>query len=719
MTSMQSSSHRLIALLLLAMLGMMACFINPAQAQTNALTGAPLNVPATLVAERDRAEPGKRLTLAFLMQPKQGWHGYWSNPGDAGVGQTFEWTLPTGVRVVGEPRYPVPETLLIAGIMNYVYEGEYAVLVDLAVDAGIAPGTELPIRVASNWLSCTREVCVPEADELAITLTAGAGGKADARFDAFRAALPRPLGSEASYQVKDGLFRLSVPFPAGAAIERPYFFIDQDGVLEYSAPQAVFRDGDRLIIETKARKDNAQPISGILKTGEHRGLILSAAAGEVTGGGSAIPAGGGDGSNGNGGGDEDGKAPLGLLIGALGGAILGGLLLNLMPCVFPILSLKAISLAKAGGEETAARRDALAYTAGVVLVATALGALLLALRASGAAVGWAFQLQDVRVIFLLLVLVTAIALNLAGLFEIPSLAIGSRAAQSGGVAGSFWTGALAAFVATPCTGPFMAAALGATIVLPPVAALFIFAGLGIGLALPFLALAFIPALRNRLPKPGPWLDRFRKVMAVPMFLTALALVWLLARQVSADGLAIALGGTLIVALLLWIYGNGQRQGAGRGWWTAGGAVAALVAAALLLPTATASTASKQDALDTAILPAEPFSETRLAELRAANQPVFAYFTADWCLTCKANEATAIQREETAQAFASADVAVLEGDWTQPDPEISRFLESHGRNGVPLYLWYAPGREPEILPQILSVATLTGLVAEPSRTASLR
>jgi thiol:disulfide interchange protein len=401
-----------------------------------------------------------------------------------------------------------------------------------------------------------------------------------------------------------------------------------------------------------------------------------------------------------------------LLFLALGGALLGGLLLNLMPCVFPILSLKAISLAKAGGNETEVRRDALAYTAGVVLVATALGAILLGLRASGAAVGWAFQLQDPRIIFVLLALVTAIGLNLAGLFELPNLNFGNKLTKKDGAAGSFWTGALAAFVATPCTGPFMAAALGATIVLPPIAALVIFAGLGVGLALPFLLLAFVPAIRNRLPKPGPWLDGFRKAMAVPMFLTSIGLIWLLGRQIGTDALGLSLVFLLTVSLILWWFGGGQIKGLSRGALTSAAMVAAISGAIIALPGEEAMNSQKLANTSTATLPSEAFSETRLSELRASGQPVFAYFTADWCITCKANEAAAIQRTETADVFAAANVAVLMGDWTRPDPEISRFLEKHGRAGVPLYLYYAPGKEPVILPQILTVATLTDLVTNP-------
>lgn len=699
-----SIANLLLALLFLAL-------AQPAHAQ-NKLGATELNVPARLVAESQQVQAGQSVTLAFVMEPKPTWHGYWENPGDAGIGMSFDWELPAGV-TAGKPQFPVPDTLLISGIMNYIYKGDYAVLVNIVVSENTPLGS-LPISVKSEWLACTDEICVPEQDELSITLQVvgkDAAVSLNNAFNAYREALPRPLGSQATFSANNDVFRLSIPLPSSIAIDKPYFYIKEDGIVDYAAEQKVNRDGDRLIIETIARGDTLDSISGVLKIGDKMGFSLDAIKGDVVMAGTPIE---GDGSGNFTGGD--GQNNTSLLILALGGAIIGGLLLNLMPCVFPILSLKAISLAKAGGDESVVRRDALAYTAGVVIVATALGAILLGLRASGAAVGWAFQLQDPRIIFVLLALVTAIAFNLAGMFELPNISMGSKLTEKEGPAGSFWTGALAAFVATPCTGPFMAAALGATIILPPVAALLIFAGLGIGLALPFLLIAFVPAIRKRLPKPGAWLDSFRKIMAIPMFLTAIGLIWLLGRQIGTDALSLTLMFILGVALLLWWYGAGQLKGAARGLATTGAILVAIAGGIFVLPDDEQMTVQQQAAAATETLPSEPFSEARLAELRAANQPVFAYFTADWCITCKANEAAAVQRQETADAFEAGNIAVLMGDWTRPDPVISKFLEKHGRAGVPLYLYYAPGQEPVILPQILTVGTLTDLVNTPAETA---
>ncbi|MDQ4087140.1 MAG: thioredoxin family protein, partial [Pseudomonadota bacterium] len=495
-------------------------------------------------------------------------------------------------------------------------------------------------------------------------------------------ALPRPLSSVARFQWSSGRFRLSVPLPASTAAEGAYFFPLTDGALAYGAEQEVTRNGDTLVIETDAGGRQPSSVEGVLRLADGSGLSLAARPGTV-------PAAAGQGAF--------------AIFAALAGAVFGGLLLNVMPCVFPILSLKALSLARAAGDEAGARREALAYAAGAVAICLALGGAVLALRAAGISAGWAFQLQDPRVILLLLLLMTAISLNLAGLFELPSIGIGGRLASGGGWGGAFWTGALAAFVATPCTGPFMAAALGAALLLPLPAALAVFAGLGLGLALPFLILGFVPAARRLLPRPGPWMTRLRHLLSVPMFLTALGLAWVLGRQLGVDGMAIGLAAALALALTLWWIG--RRRGDGRFLLRLAPAVLAVAAGLLLLPVGGEGQAAASPPAG------EPFSEARLAALRREGRPVFAYFTADWCLTCKVNETTVLQREDVSRAFLEDNVAVLVGDWTGGDAAIGRFLASQGRSGVPLYIYYAPGRPPEILPQLLTVSRVVSLTQQ--------
>lgn len=682
--------------LMKTVIGMIAAFFCLMPVYASAQIPRENAITAELVSDTSAPGPDMTFTVAILMQPDPGWHGYWLNPGEAGFPDSFEWNLPEGM-TIGELRYPVPERLTISGIMNYVYNGDYALLADITV----SPDIDLPelsrftIQASGQWLACTDQVCVPESGDVSLELFFGGNEVVDDRFYDFRQRLPRPLGSEAVFEIVDETLRIGIPFPQSAAISRPYFFAQTSRVLDYSAAQTITRNGDMLVIEVSADSDAALVgrIEGLLKIGQHDGLSLTAMPGDVPEAGAPVS-------------DEPMNssvmtADIGTILLALGGAILGGLLLNIMPCVFPILSLKALSLVKAGGEERAVRRDALAYTAGVVIVCLGLGAALLALRASGVTAGWAFQLQDPRMILFLLLLVTAIALNLAGLFYLPSISGGGRFADRDGATGSFFTGALAAFVATPCTGPFMGAALGAALIVPTAAALAIFAGLGIGLALPFLILAYIPAFRAKLPKPGPWMEGFRHLMAIPMFLTALALGWVLGRQSGVDGLMLGIAAALGIALMLWWAGNRQVAGK-RAWLPIIPAILLTLGALAIVPTSAPAQA------DAALLNAEPFTEVRLEELRREGTPVFVYFTADWCITCKANEAGAISREVVANHFKSRNIAVLVGDWTNGDPVIGRFLERHGRSGVPLYLYYAPGVEPEILPQILTVGMLTEL-----------
>jgi len=339
----------------------------------------------------------------------------------------------------------------------------------------------------------------------------------------------------------------------------------------------------------------------------------------------------------------------------------------------------------------------------VVLVCAALGAALLGLRAAGSLAGWAFQLQDARVIAGLLLLVLAIGLNLAGLFELPVLSGGGSLAGKGGKTGAFWTGALAAFVATPCAGPFLGVALGAAVVLPAAEAMAIFVGLGLGLALPFLLLGFVPAVRRWLPRPGAWMDTFRHILAVPMLLTALGLAWVLGRQVGVNGMTVGLAASLLLALGLWWAGRRQIAFKTGAWWPALVALIAAGAVVATMPREAPKAAAAAEAGTVA------FDEAKLDQLRKDGKPVFLYFTADWCLTCKVNEKAAIERTEVTKAFADKHVVVMVGDWTRGDPAISRFLASHGRSGVPFYLFYpAGGGEPHELPQILTPGLLAGL-----------
>ena len=655
---------------------------SPGMAESAPTPGA-IHLPMRLVAESEAPAAGGHTTLAIVATPEKGWHGYWKNGGDAGLPTEAHWALPKGVSA-GELRYPVPGRLKIAGLMNYVYERPFTLLVDLSIPAGLAKGTPLPVTVKLDYLVCTDTICVPESQTLSTKLTVGDGAVAPAtraEFDRWRAALPRPLGGDGVIETQGKQVRIAVPLPASVAVRDVYFYPERSGIIDHAAPQVMTRSGDQLILAMPAAAvPTPGPVSGVLSIGEGQGLSFAAKPGAIAGASGSADHG------------------FGAIALAFLGAVLGGLLLNIMPCVFPILSLKALSLAKGGGDERHARTEALAYTAGVVLVCVGLGVVLLALRAGGQSAGWAFQLQDPRVIGILLLLVAGIAFNLAGLFELPTPAFAGRS----GAMGSFATGALAAFVATPCSGPFMAGALGAALVLPAAAALAVFAGLGIGIALPFIAIGFVPALRRRLPKPGMWMVRLRHILSVPMFLTALALAWILGQEAGVTGMTLGLAAGLIASLGFWWTGLRQHSGKGRAGWPA---IVALVLAIGIVVTVKPAAAVAKATADTA------FTEAKLDDLRKQNRPVFAYFTADWCLSCKVNEAAAIERSSVRDAFARNRVAVLVGDWTDGDPVLGRFIERHNRAGVPLYLYYAPGaKEPQVLPQVLTPSMLEKLGA---------
>jgi len=620
-----------------------------------------------LVAESS-AVPGESLDLAIVMHTTPGWHGYWLNPGDAGLPMTVAWQLPPGM-TAGDLRYPVPTRLIVSGITNYVYDRDYALLVRVAVPKG-ASGV-IPVRAKAQWLACTEEVCVPEHGLLSLDLPVGDGSAPlRQRFDEWRRALPRPIATPARFAVEGPAIHLAIPLPASVTIGTPYLFPGENGPIDLAAPQGFRRSGDWLIADLVRKRGAPARMSGVLALGDGRGLSFEALPGPVPSGGETV-------------GKVGGRA----LLLALLGALAGGILLNLMPCVFPILAIKALHLARSGGDERTARREALGYAAGAILGTGALGVLLLAIRAGGSAAGWAFQLQDPRTILLLMLLAGAITLNLLGLFRLPVL--GGDTNPTSSIA----TGALAAFVATPCAGPFLGAALGTALLLPAAGSIAVFAVLGLGLALPFVAVAFIPALRERLPRPGAWMVRLQRFLAIPMAATAAGCLWLLWRQAGGQGLAVGLVALALLAALL--FASAKREGLGL--LTLIGAAAIALGGVLLVP---------QRAVSAAHPPAGAAAWSEAAARSAsASKPVFVYFTADWCLTCKVNEAAAIDRADVRDAFKAAGVKVFAADWTNGDPAITRFIETQGRAGVPLYLWYEPGKAAEELPQVLTPTML--------------
>ena len=704
-----------------------ALYLTPAPAPAQAF-GATRHIEARLESEIATPAPGQRVRLAFVLRAEPGWHGYWVNPGDSGAPPSVKWTIPEGA-VGGELLHPAPKTLTVAGLVSYVHEGSYALLSELRLPRAARPGTVLPVTATLNLLACSNEACVPETKTLDLQLTIGDGKAQPAtkrQFDSLAARLPRRIAGVAEAKVVNGQLTISMDAPRGMNPDAARLYPLSNDHFEPSSPQAARTENGKLIVTVPTRLTSPPArLDAVLVGVGGTSFAVSATPTTAPSGTSnqaaeadaAAPAVPGEiapidpqlGAKASESSTETQSAPVvdgapagsqTLLMGFLG-ALFGGLILNLMPCVFPILSLKALSVTRSGRTEVAARTEALAYSAGAILVCLTLGAGLIALRAAGSEVGWAFQLQDTRVILALLLVTFAIGLNLAGLFELRGFSFGERLANQHGASGAFWTGALAAFVATPCTGPFMGAALGAALVLPPAAAMLVFAGLGIGLAIPFLLIGFVPAIRSRLPKPGAWMDTFRRVLALPMFLTAIALAWVLGRQSGVDGMTLGLTSALLLTIGLWWLGRRQTLGL-RPSWAPLPLMLLAFAVILMLPTdppARASSVRNEAGIK------EPFSEARLAELHTQNIPVFVDFTADWCLSCKVNERLAINTKRTEGAFRKAGVVTLIGDWTNGDPTITRFLAKHGRNSIPYYLFFTPGEAGKELPQILTPAVL--------------
>lgn len=671
------------------------------------------HVTARLIAERGRIAPGTRVELALVLDIQPGWHTYWRNPGDSGEAPRIDWTLPNGV-TAGQIRWPHPALIRVGPLANYGYAGRAVHLIPLSVPADWPAGTPIPLRARAHWLVCA-DHCIPESGVLELTLeTAGTDGAADPAWSALfaeaRAALPAGEIQGALSAARAGGLRLSLPLGTPPVARTPdaaavWFYAGSWGLIEHAAPQPWRIDGDRLELDLTpgTMAATAEP-EGVLvidsRDGGSRAFAVTAER--------AIPPAAGA------------SAALTLPI-ALVFALLGGLVLNLMPCVFPVLAIKALSLASGHGGGAGRRAlHGLAYTGGVLLFFGLLGALLLALRAGGAAVGWGFQLQSPPFVTLMADLFLVIGLALAGAVTLGGRLMALGGGQTGGgLVGAFGTGALAALVAAPCTAPFMGAALGYALTLTWPQALLVMLTLGLGLALPFLLLSLIPALARRLPRPGPWMETLRQGLAFPMIAAAAWLLWVLTVQTGAAGLALGLSGMLLLAFGLWIR---ERTLLGSPLPRHGGALAAALGlgAALWLGLSTAgleTSAARPGAGDgQGALAAEPYSAARLAAVRAEGRPVLVNLTAAWCITCLVNERVALATEATAALFAERGVIYLKGDWTNRDPAITEYLAGFGRSGVPLYVYYAPGREPQVLPQILTPGSVRQVIAGAAATA---
>ncbi len=708
-------------------------------------------VTAALVAETATAQPGATVTLGLHFDIPDGWHTYWRNPGDSGAATAIDWTLPPGV-AAGAIQWPYPARLPVGPLVNFGYEHAVTHLIDLTVPADWPADRPMPLLARVEWLVCA-DICIPEEATLSLSLPVSADAMTldpatAARFEAARARLPAAADWDAAYARHGGRLALSVDRGMAAdTVHRATFFPADPGWVVAAAAQSARADGTRLVLDLAADPHPLNPVAadatlaGVLVLEEAvadgrvtRAVALAAPPGAVASpSGDARPVDTGTGAPAT----ASGGTMLALWQ-VLALALAGGLVLNLMPCVFPVLSIKAMALVRHGGADAAARRrDGLAYTAGVLVSFAVVAIVLLALQAGGAALGWGFQLQSPAFVGVLALVLFAVGLSLSGVFTLGGAwaGAGQSLAGRGGLTGSFFTGVLATVVATPCTAPFMGTAVGVALAAPPAEALAILLTLGLGLALPFLVLAFVPGAGRWLPRPGAWMEWLKQALAFPMYASAAWLIWVLAQQTGPDGLALALAGLVGVALAAWLWRLAGEARAGQGRRVAGGfglvALAASVALMVAVPPAagersgTVAAGANLAAPATASV-AEPFSEARLAALRAADRPVFVNITAAWCITCLVNEQVALAGGAGAALLDSGAVAYLKGDWTNRDPAITAYLASFGRSGVPLYVVYpAGGGAPVVLAQVLSPAAVedafTAAIADgrdaPSATAA--
>ena len=674
----------------LPLLALLLCSALPASAAEAPRVTSP-RASVTIVSEDAAIAPGRPFRLALQQDLAPGWHTYWTNPGDAGSPPEVHFTLPEGA-TAGPLQFPAPHRIPYGPLLNFGYEGRAVFPVTLTAPADARPGESLTITAEANWLVC-EQVCIPEEGRFTLTLpveaTARPAPEMAARCAEADAALPReaPFQTRIGFNGPAGAIEVSGPGLAPGAVREAFFFPATEQLIDNPAPQPMtLRDGALRLALTRGTAELPARVEGIVTITDAQGVrgayLVAAAPGPV-------PA------------EAAGLA----LWQAMLFAALGGLILNLMPCVFPILAMKAFSLARlSGAARGEIRAHAASYTAGVVLSFMTVGGALLGLRLAGGVAGWGFQFTSPVFVACMAWLMLAVGLNLSGVYQVGGpVSAGQGLAGRGGHAGSFFTGALAVLVATPCTAPFMAAALGAAMAMPPVAMLTVFAAMGLGMALPYALLGVAPGIARAFPRPGMWMERLKQGLAFPMYGAAAWLVWVLAEQSGATGVLAVLVGAVLVGFAAWVLGVAQQSGGG--WIGRGLALLALAGAVALLPHLAAAPPPGLSAAS-----GESWSAERLATLRAEGTPVFVNLTAAWCISCKVNERVALDTAATQAAFAARGVARLTGDWTRGDPAITTVLREHGREGVPLYLFYPAGQgAPVVLPQILTEGMLLRLV----------
>jgi thiol:disulfide interchange protein/DsbC/DsbD-like thiol-disulfide interchange protein len=644
---------------------------------------------ARIVASSGSVMPGDSLWIAVEIDLPEGWHTYWRNPGDSGAPPTLDYSLPSGV-TLGPIRWSKPELISFGPLINIGYKNSAVFAQRMTVSDQFGEET-LPITLKGRWLVCA-DVCIPESGELGLTLPVGMSSESgqslasnEAYFESLASTWPSPLGvGDLTISDQEMIVRVPREFAALDQQATVTFLPFEPDLIDLGATQTWVRSGASEMAELRLPllEQPTMDVAGLLLFEEQVGGQRLSGAVEIR---SNQPA-------------SEGATGQLSLFSAILFAALGGLILNLMPCVFPVLSIKVLNLV----EPTSAlsrSRSGWFYGLGVFVSFLALAAILIGLRALGESLGWGFQLQLPWLVGLLALLFVMIGLNLSGYFEI-GLGLQTMAGDVGKGrldAEGFGTGVLAVVVAAPCTAPFMGAALGYAMTQPIGVTLLIFGALGAGMAAPVVALTQMPSLLSYLPRPGPWMEKLKEFLAFPMYGSALWLVWVLVSQSGSEGLLIWGIALLLILLLIWM-GKQWRGARGLLW------VVAVVVLALLLPQLSPLPSTASSTRIEAVDHAEEiaYSEEAIAKALANGSIVFVDFTADWCITCKVNERIAIDVVSTQTLFEREGVVFMVADWTLEDEAITKALTRFGRVGVPLYLVYRPDlSEPIVLPQLLT------------------
>lgn len=645
-------------------------------------------VEASLIADHEAVVPGQTFTAGLRLVMPEGWHTYWRNPGDSGEATQIVWELPDTVSA-GEFTWPAPEVFPFGPLANYGYAWDVVLPVELTVSENARPGP-LPISGEARWLVC-EEICVPECAQVSAFIEVGDEAVLDRRGAGLisRALEQAPQADEAvdaAIERAGDEVIITVTGLDPAEIRNAGYFPYSPMVLDHAAEQTVTTETGGLAIRTAAsgRGTGNESGEGIIAFETrvdgrwvHRAVEIDPRRGQLFEvAGVAAPA----------------PVSVGGLAWALVLALLGGLILNLMPCVFPVLSIKALGFVqRAHGHEAELRRHGLVFLAGVMTAFVGLALVLAFVKAAGGTVGWGFQLQSPLIVAILALVMLAIGLNLLGVFEVGTslMGLGGKWADAEGDAGAFMTGLLAVVVAAPCIGPFAAGALGLALAQPGYFIVAVSAAMGLGLALPYLILSFFPSLLRFLPKPGAWMVRFKQFLAFPMMGAAVWLVWVLSFQAGSAGVLFVLIAALSLGFIVWALKSPGLFGK-----------VAAVAGALAL--AASLTAVSQAAAPSIEQRAEAWSPARVAELRAEGTPIFVEFTAAWCVSCQVNKQVTLNSGAVREAFDRTGVVELVADWTNHDDTIAREIRSHGAAGVPLYVVYpANGGEPVVLPPVIT------------------